>query len=171
MLLVLISLKFSWFFTLLGLNMLYFSPKLYNWPSDQYQFKFGVFIALHLFLPSVLLLLSSLFESWGRGDFVAILIKKKQKSVLKSSMDCLHNDYITVKLKAEKAMQRWFDWNTSPERVTKKILEIITAAFKICLVTQQLPRLLQRKSIFLCISKLLQRQNCLNNIYVDFWIN
>ena len=46
-------------------------------------------------------------------------------------------------------------------------------AFEIRLGTRQLLRLLPRKSVFslMCIGKLLLRQNCLNNIHVNFWIN
>ena len=59
-----------------------------------YQFQFSkVSIAIHLFLPNVLLLLSPLFDSLRRWrEFCDILKQEKPKSQLKFSMDRLRND-------------------------------------------------------------------------------
>ena len=43
------------------------------------------------------------------------------------------------------------------------------SVFEICFSTRQLPRLLLRE-FCMCVGKLLPRQNCLNNIYVNYWI-
>ena len=65
-----------------------------NWHSDMSDQFLEVFIAIYLFLLTVLLLLSSLFDSLRRQRWFCNILKQgKPKSLLKFSTDRLSNNY------------------------------------------------------------------------------